>query len=387
MLPQQTSKSLSARQFAHSRRKGLSGRVLPALGMFFLVAGSCCGVSSARDRWKLQHSGTDASLRGVSLAPISYTRGQTPFPSPVVWVSGSKGTILRSMDQGETWQPVSPPDSKELDFRGIVAFDEKTAYAMSSGEGDKSRIYKTSDGGKTWKLQLTGGRKEFFLDSIACASETHCLALGDPIDGKFTLLRTEDGEHWSSLLREQIPDALPGEGSFAASNSCLLLKNETEFFFVTGGARTEGKGARVFHTSNSGKSWDITEPPIAQGNASSGVLAIAADREWRLVIVVGGDYKSPEHAKQIAAYSADDGKTWISATIGPSGFRSAVAAITTDQWIAVGPNGTDVSDDGGKHWHSTDQLPLNALALRYNSGWAVGANGTIADFVPELELM
>ena len=375
-------------------------RLVSPASILLLIASLSATPASAHDWWRLQKSGTDASLRGVSVAPISYTRGQTPFPDPVVWASGSKGTILRSMDAGETWQSVSPPDTNDLDFRGIVAFDEKTAYAMASGEGDKSRIYKTSDGGKTWKLQLTGDRKEFFLDSIACVSETHCIALGDPIDGKFTLLRTEDGEHWSSLPRQQIPDALPGEGSFAASNSCLLLKpgnpgfvltnpgttNETEFFFVTGGAKTEGKGARVFHTSNSGKSWDITEPPIAQGNASSGIFAIASDANGT-IFVVGGDYKSPDQTKQITAYSADGGKTWIAATIGPSGFRSAVAAITTDQWIAIGPNGTDVSNDGGKHWHLADQLPLNALALRHNSGWAVGPNGAIARLLPELELM
>lgn len=253
---------------------------------------------------------------------------------------------------------------------------------MASGEGAKSRIYKTTDGGMTWTLQFTGGRKEFFLDSIACVSETHCLALGDPIDGKFTLLRTEDGEHWNSLPREDLPAALPQEGAFAASNSCILLKSEQEFFFVTGGAK-----ARVFHTGNASKSWDVSEPPIAHGDASSGIFAIAGDRQGQRIIVVGGNYKDPTQRANVAAVSEDDGKTWRAAKAGPHGFRSTVAAVTSGQWIAVGPTGSEMSDDGGRHWKRIDDFPLNAAALRFNSGWAVGPNGTIARFVPEIELM
>ena len=374
-------------------RRMTHSRVLLSAGILFLLAGSCGLAISAREpgkppahrMWAIQHSGTDASLRGVSVAPISYTRGQTPFPNPVIWVSGSKGTILRSMDQGETWQPVSPPGSKDLDFRGIVAFSENTAYAMSSGEGPKSRIYKTSDGGKTWKLQLTGDRKEFFLDSIACASETRCLALGDPIDGKFTLLRTEDGQHWNSIPPENRPDALPGEGSFAASNSCLLTRTLEDFFFVTGGTNVEGKRGRVFHTTNSGKSWDVSEPPIAHGNASSGVFAIAADANGT-IFIVGGDYKSPDLHAAVAAVSTDGGKTWREWTPQPRGFRSAVATLG-DTIVTVGPNGSEISEHSGKNWQNAGDFPLNAVALRYNGGWAVGPNGAIARYVPQLELM
>jgi hypothetical protein len=63
----------------------------------------------------------------------------------------------------------------------------------------------------------------------------------------------------------------------------------------------------------------------------------------------------------------------------PGGFRSAVARIDEKSLVAVGPNGEDVSDDGGAHWKQTDSLNLNALAaLRYHYAWAVGPNGTIA---------
>src|SRR5262249_36556030 len=151
-----------------------------------------------------------------------------------------------------------------LDFRGIVAFDATTAYLMSSGEGERSRIYKTTDGGETWSLQDSDNRKEFFLDSIACISEKECMALGDPINGKFLLLKTSDGEHWNPLPTDHMPPALGGEGAFAASNSCIVLKGN-EIYFGTG-----GPAARVFHSRDGGLTWTLTRTPVLQGNPSSG---------------------------------------------------------------------------------------------------------------------
>src|SRR5215472_13477570 len=104
--------------------------------------------------WKVQTKGINTNLRAV------YASARDGLRFPVVWASGSNGVILKSLDQGKTWQRVRVNDGDFLDFRGIVAFNEKTAYVMSSGNGDKSRIYKTTDGGKTWNLQYSDNRKE-----------------------------------------------------------------------------------------------------------------------------------------------------------------------------------------------------------------------------------
>jgi len=59
-----------------------------------------------------------------------------------------------------------------------------------------------------------------------------------------------------------------------------------------------------------------------------------------------------------------------------------VAHIDDGRWVAVGPNGEDISGDFGVHWKHTDSLNLNAVALLdIWTGWAVGPNGTIARFV------
>lgn len=322
--------------------------------------------------WKVQTSGIDTNLRGISVA---HDRSAKDTPAWAVWTSGSNGVILESDDQGKTWARLRVEGGESLDFRGIVAFSHSSAYVISSGEGEKSRIYKTTDSGKSWKLQYTDKRKEFFLDSIACLSERECLALGDPIDGKFDLLKTSDGEHWNSLPTDNMPPALGGEGAFAASNSCIVLKGN-EIYFGTG-----GPAARVFHSSDSGLTWTVSRTPIVQGNASSGIFALAFDGNNRL-IAIGGDYKQPEYSERVAAYSSDNGKIWQLAAKQPGGFRSAVAYLDNGQWIATGPAGEDVSTDGGLHWKHTDSLNLNALTiLDVNRGWGVGARGTVARFV------
>jgi len=329
--------------------------------------------------WEVQTSGLDTNLRGVSAANAPDTKGAR---MPMVWASGSNGVILRSTDLGNTWKRLHVAGGDTLDFRGIVAFNAATAYVMSSGEGEKSRIYKTTDGGETWTLQYAGNRKEIFLDSIACLSETHCFALSDPLDGKFLLLTTTDGEHWNPLPSGDMPAALPGEGAFAASNTCLLLSRE-EIFFGTG-----GPAARVFHSVDSGHTWTVSETPIAHGNASSGIFSIA-QRNGKEIVVVGGDYQNPVRASAVAAYSLDGGKTWQLSEQQPGGYRSAVACVDHALCVAVGPNGEDVSISkvSAAGWKSTDSLNLNAVAiLDMKNGWAVGPKGTIARYIGDASI-
>ena len=324
--------------------------------------------------WSVQTSGLDTNLRGVS---VKYNEASESKQHYIVWASGSNGVILRSTDDGGTWKQLSVAGAGDLDFRDIEAFDENTAYLMSSGDGDKSRIYKTVDGGKTWKLQYSDKRPGFFLDSLACNSPKHCLALSDPVDGKFLVLSTDDGEHWKELPHDKMPAALPKEGAFAASGTSIALCENGNIYFGTGGAAT----ARVFRSVDGGRSWIATDTPIASGTPSAGIFSIACSGDR--VIAVGGDYKEPAIAKRVAAYSNDAAKTWHLAERQPGGYRSAAGDFGYGDFAAVGPNGTDVSkgEDGkAMPWQPTDPLSLNAVTFDGNAGWAVGPKGTIARF-------
>src|SRR5262245_59987735 len=120
------------------------------IGMILLAASLPGG--SLRAQWIAQQSRTDARLRGLSVVD-----------SHVAWASGSKGTVLRTIDEGRTWQPRSIPGATDSDFRDIHGVDGQTAHALSIGEGEKSRIYKTTDDGATWTLQHVNRHLKGFL--------------------------------------------------------------------------------------------------------------------------------------------------------------------------------------------------------------------------------
>jgi hypothetical protein len=46
--------------------------------------------------------------------------------------------------------------------------------------------------------------------------------------------------------------------------------------------------------------------------------------------------------------------------------------------IAVGPTGSDVSDDGGRTWRAFDTTPLDAVDCVPLTCWASGPNGAVA---------
>ena len=246
---------------------------------------------------------------------------------------------------------------------------------MSSGEGEKSTIYKTIDGGENWTLQYTDQRKEFFLDALVCLMERQCYALGDPMDGKFVVLATEDGERWERLPHRNMPAALSTEGAFAASNSSMAVSARGEIVFGTGGPK-----ARVFRSVDRGRTWTVVETPIASGNASSGIFSIAGGTEKTLVIA-GGDYKNPNNAERTAAYSVDGGVNWRLSTTFPPGYRSAALSPDAATFLASGPTGSDASRDGGLHWVPLNTIELNAMTMLNmpNTGevWAVGPKGAI----------
>ena len=72
------------------------------------------------------------------------------------------------------------------------------------------------------------------------------------------------------------------------------------------------------------------------------------------------------------------------ATQQPSGFRSAVAALDAQTFLAVGTDGSDLSQDAGVRWKAFASQSFNALfALDAQHIFAAGPKGVIAQFVAE----
>ncbi|MBW4717693.1 WD40/YVTN/BNR-like repeat-containing protein [Saccharothrix obliqua] len=313
--------------------------------------------------WQLRPTNTDARLRGLSAVN-----------SRVAWVSGSKGTVLRTTDGGRSWVSVSPPDTADLDFRDIEAFDARTAVVLSIGPGGSSRVYRTADGGHTWGETFRNADPDAFYDCVAFFDRFRGLAVSDPVHGRFRVLSTRDGgRSWRQVPEENFPPALAGEFSFAASGQCVTTAGARDAWLATGG----GPRARVLHSGDGGRHWSAVDAPLLS-TASAGVFAVAF-RDPRRGVAIGGDFANPSGAVANLAVSRDGGRSWSAAPASPAGYRSG-AAWHGSSVVAVGPTGSDVSRDGGRTWRRFDGGSFDTADCpdHADTCWAAGEQGRVA---------
>jgi photosystem II stability/assembly factor-like uncharacterized protein len=338
---------------------------------FIFVATSLCAQT-------IQTSHTTENLRGLS----------TPAPN-IAWASGTRGTYLRTTDDGTTWQAAQVPGAESLDFRDVEAFSADFAYLLAAGPGDQSRIYKTTDAGKTWSLQFTNKDPKGFFDCMAFWNPNHGIAVGDPVNNKFELISTQDGgQHWEPIPTDNLPPAIPGEGAFAASGTCLAVQGKKNLWFVTG-----GKAARVFRSTDAGKHWTVTETPIVHGPDSAGIFSVAF-RDSKHGVIAGGDYQHPEKDGPHLAVTTDGGRTWTPVPISPQWYFSAVAftacvgtgaspvqAERSSAVFALGTAHAACTELGTTTWQKIWDLNLNAASVSPSGEiFAVGPKGAIVRF-------
>ncbi|RYZ58080.1 MAG: oxidoreductase [Chitinophagaceae bacterium] len=310
-------------------------------------------------------SGKKTSLRGMSVVNDN-----------VAWVSGSNGTVGRTINGGKDWKWFKVSRFDTADFRDIQAFDATTAIIMVVGE--PAYILRTTDGGESWKVVYENKTKGMFLDGMEFWNSESGIVIGDPIDGKLFIARTFDGGHsWRAIPEQYRPSAADGEAIFAASGTSIRALDRDEAVFVTG-----GKTSKVYIRDQK------INLPILQGKSSTGAFSIAVwDHQKRnggkKMIVVGGDYAADTVASANCFYTTDRGQTWKAATKPPSGYKSCVEYITENEVIACGTSGVDYSFDGGKNWTQISKEPYHVV-LKAKEGKAVylaGCNGRVAKLV------
>ncbi|MEO8569352.1 MAG: oxidoreductase [Ginsengibacter sp.] len=304
---------------------------------------------------KILHSGTDISLRGLSVVN-----------DRTIWVSGSNGTVGKSLDSGNTWKWIQVKGFEKTDFRDIEAFDETQAVIM--GVGEPAYILRTIDGGENWKIVYENKTKGMFLDAMEFWNIQSGIVLGDPVDGKFFIARTfNGGDTWRTIPEKNYPVADSGEACFAASGTNIRKFGNDAACFVTGGLHS-----RLFIRD---KKIDL---PILQGKETTGANSIALKNK-KLFIVVGGDFNNPDSSFKNCVITKDAGKTWTYPSIPPHGYRSCVEYLGKNKWITCGINGVDISNNDGDTWTLTSKESFHVCrkAKNGNSVFFAGGKGNV----------
>ena len=295
-------------------------------------------------------------------------RGLSPVSDKICWASGSGGTWLKTTDGGKTWETGKIAGLDSVDFRSIHALDAQTAVVASAGQ--PAVIYRTTDGGKSWNKVHQEGTEAFF-DAIFFEDKNSGYVLGDPVDGKWMILETKDGgKSWK--LMDSLPDAIPGEAAFAASSSSMIF-GSNGLGFATGGSV-----ARWNFYSKEKQTWDhYALPEMAQGESAKGVFAVT--EAGNRLILLGGDYTLLDSREGNAVLLRDESNQIPKQS--PMGYRSGVAFWKKkDLLIAVGPSGSDSSEDLGETWKAFSEIGYHAVkvSLDGKSIWASGSGGRLA---------
>ena len=317
--------------------------------------------------------GQSISLVTLDSRVESSFRGLSVVNQKVVWVSGTGGTVLRTIDGGKNWENISVPNMEKIDFRDVEGFNKNTAIVM--GIASPARFYKTTDRGQNWKLVYFDDREGVFFDGMSFWNKNDGIAFSDPVDGQHLLIRTTDGGNtWHEIPKEGFPHKLNPEFGFAASGTGIPVQGRKTVWLGMGGVKS-----RVFKSEDGGMNWSVAETPVVHGGQSTGIYSVAFKNK-KVGISVGGDYTN-QSIKNTMAYTNDGGATWHLPEKQTHQYRECVAHYRSNIFFAVGPSGFDMTTDNGKNWHphywEVNNLTAVAFAKRSNVGFAVGKGGQI----------
>ncbi len=328
-----------------------------------------------------QNSGTTQGLIAVS-----------PVNSKVVWASGRGGTFVKTTDGGKTWTAGVVKGAELLQFRDVQGVSDQVAYLSSIGDNPKDfRIYKTVDGGTTWTKQFQNKNPGAFYDCFAFWTPKRGIAHSDSVSGVFPDLRISDGKTWQDIS-SNMPPALPGEASFAASGTCVATQGASNAWIATGGATP----ARILATRDRGDTWNAYGTPLVS-SPSAGAFSVDFRDPWH-GIVGGGDLDPSDPNNAGTATSNDGGKTWTLTNAPP--VTGAIFGLSYVRSIGRGSDGSSdgegddsshavvvTANAGGAAWTPDEGKTWFALpsvtgfwAVAFASpkaGWLVGVNGTI----------
>ncbi|MFN3969466.1 oxidoreductase [Flavobacterium sp.] len=305
----------------------------------------------------------------ISIRAISVAEG-------IIYFAGDKsrvGYVLYPRDASLINAEIVS-DTLVYEYRSL-ATNGKEVFALSIG--NPARLHKFSKGLIGKSLVYEEKHEKVFYDSMQFWNAKEGIAIGDPTEDCLSVIITRDGGNtWNKLSCENLPKVVDGEAAFAASNTNIVLK-QNHAWIVSG-----GKKARVFHSSDKGKSWEVYETPIVQGEAMTGIFTADFYNE-NIGFIAGGNYEKPNQNFQNKAITKDGGKTWD--LIGENtgfGYASCVQFVPKSNGkgiVSVGASGLQYSADGGNTWEQflADPTLYTIRFLDEDTAFAAGKNQII----------
>ena len=313
--------------------------------------------------------------KGVSV------RGLSVASEKVIWASGSKGNIAKSVNGGETFEWSVVKGYETRDFRAIHAFNDKEAIIVAVAA--PAVVLRTIDGGENWHIVTEILDSNMFLDAIHFKDAENGWIVGDPIDNNIFLLHTKDkGATWQEVGVEYFNSPIKEGEAFFASSGTNMVHSKDALFMVSGGM-----------TSRLWINGYPTNIPIIQGTKTTGANSIAISPDEQKLIIVGGDFTHDtvrQNNMLCLVQKISKGsntKQWQKAIKyqNPNGYRSCVEFINNELVVTCGTSGVDISKNGGQNWNLISNQSFHVVKHQpgKKAAFFAGAGGRIGYWVAE----
>jgi photosystem II stability/assembly factor-like uncharacterized protein len=292
-------------------------------------------------QWTSISSGTDNHLFCVH------------FPSDNIgYVVGTSATVLKSIDGGNTWNPLNTGLSWEL-FESVYFLNDTVGFVTGATNG---KILKTINGGSSWTTMTLPTTND--LNDIKFVNDTVGLAVGYREIWK----TTDQGKTWSSQYANQ-------NLAFPVFFSVEFQNADTVFI-----AGVDGETGRILKTTNGGDEWSST--------SISPQMRFDVKFPSKLIGYTTGT--NSDIYKTI-----DGGANWSLISDPEISNNKKMSFLSENIGYAAGYNGHILGTiDGGLNW-STEETgiddDLNWIHFVTETlGFAVGDTGTILKFSTQI---
>jgi len=164
---------------------------------------------------------------------VIYTISPSPVLVPQLWIGTDDGYIQLTMDDGKTWQNVTPKALTAWSRITMIEashFDFKTAYASVDRhqlQDFDPYIYRTRDLGKTWEKITAGLPLGVYVHTVKEDPMRQGLLFAGTERGAFVSF--DDGEHWQPL---QLNLPVTSVRDFAVYQNDLIVATHGRGFWV-----------------------------------------------------------------------------------------------------------------------------------------------------------
>ncbi|MEA3398598.1 MAG: YCF48-related protein [Patescibacteria group bacterium] len=169
------------------------------------------------------------------------------FDSSKVYIAVSRGDIIKSSDNGESWQTIYRIN-KKVNKIVINPFDSRNIYVLTSNKG----IFYSHDSGDSWK-DLNSVLKEF---ELKFAAKDLKFALGGEdklifLATTYGMLKSKDnGATWEKI------ELIPSEKNAAINAMAINPKNSQEIYYVT--------NTTFYRSIDGGQNWTPSKLPTTR---------------------------------------------------------------------------------------------------------------------------